>query len=54
MLSATVLTVLNKKNNFSTDKESENELKEQTVNINNKIAKENISIQDKIVTAQDR
>ncbi len=54
MLSATVLTVLNKKNNFSTDKETENQLKEQTTNINTKIAKENKTIQDKILTVQDR
>jgi hypothetical protein len=54
MLSATVLTVLNKKNNFSTDKETENELKEQTVNINAKIAKDSKSIQEKIAYTQDR
>ncbi len=54
MLSATVLTVLNKKNNFSTDKETENELKEQTVNINAKIAKDSKTIQEKIAYTQDR
>ena len=54
MLSATVLTVLNKKNNFSTEKETENELKEQTVNINAKIAKDSKSIQEKIAYTQDR
>ena len=54
MLSATVLTVLNKINNFSTDKETENELKEQTVNINAKIAKDSKSIQEKIAYTQDR